>query len=40
MKLVSVFAAALATLALATGIAHGAAPADPSPEVSVYLNPD
>ena len=40
MKLANVIAAALAALALATGLAHGAAPADPSPEVSVYLNPD
>jgi hypothetical protein len=40
MKLVSVIASALAALTLATSVAHGAAPATPSPEVSVYLNPD
>jgi hypothetical protein len=33
-------ASALAALVLATGVAHGAAPAAPSPEVSVYLNPN
>ncbi len=31
---------ALAALGLVAAVAQGAAPAAPSPEVSVYLNPD
>lgn len=40
MKTANLLAAALTVLALAAGIAQAAAPATPSPEVSVYLNPD
>ena len=40
MKSASLIASAFAALVLATAVAQGAAPAAPSPEVSVYLNPD
>ena len=40
MRLVSVIASAFAALAIATSVVHGAAPAAPLPEVSVYLNPN
>lgn len=40
MKTTRSIAGALAVLALAAAVAQGAAPVAPSPEVSVYLNPD
>ena len=40
MKLTRPIAWLIAALALAAAVAQGAAPAAPSPEVSVYLNPD
>ncbi len=42
MKTAKPIASALAALALVAAVAQGAAPAapSPSPEVSVYLNPD
>lgn len=40
MKTIRLIASALAVLALAAAVAQGAAPVAPSPEVSVYLNPN
>ncbi len=40
MKLAQPLAWLIAGVALAAAVAQGAAPAAPSPEVSVYLNPD
>ena len=40
MQTIRPFALLLAALAFITSIAQGAAPAAPSPEVSVYLNPN
>ena len=40
MKPASLIASLFAVLALAAPVAQGATPAAPSPEVSVYLNPD
>ncbi len=40
MKTARLIAWALAVLALVAAVAQGAAPAAPSPEVSVYLNPN
>lgn len=40
MKTTRLFAGLLSTLSLVAALAQGAAPAAPSPEVSVYLNPD
>jgi len=40
MKPASLIVSALAVLALAAAVAQGATSAAPSPEVSVYLNPD
>ncbi len=40
MKASRLITSALGALALTAAIAQGAAPAAPSPEVGVYLNPD